>query len=322
MGFLGFGKKRKVADIYSGLRNQALSLDPTKISLKPDKTNPIFGILMETGYKDAVITLSAIGDGAVSLYFSNGGGIIGLGEHEGPKKACLSFLSFANKFTSHLKPTKEFPLPKEGDTTFYFLTIDGVLTSNAKESDLGNNRLPLSPLFHKAQDVITEARRVDEKQKREFHELMNAATTGNTTKLKMLIENGINLNAKDSTGLTALMAASYSGNVEILELLLQADAPIDTKDSTGYTALMFSCNAGQLSCVRYLIENGANVHEVDKDGSTALMFCAQHGYNDIVKLLLDKGADPALKGNHGLSAIGFAKQNGFTETEKILQGNA
>ena len=76
MGFFDFLNKRKVADVFLDLRNQVISLDPSKIGLKPDESNPIFGILMETGYKDAVVSLSAIGDGTVSLYFSNGGGII------------------------------------------------------------------------------------------------------------------------------------------------------------------------------------------------------------------------------------------------------
>ena len=318
MGF--FDKPRKIAAVYLELRNLALSLDPAQIGLKPDQSNPIFGVLMETGYKEAVVTLSAIGDGAVSLYFSNGGGIIGLGEYEGPQRACLSFLDLARQFTSHLRPTKEFPLPQKGYTTFYFLTIRGVLTFSAKESDLGNNRLPLSPLFHKAQEVITQARLVDEKRERDFQELMNGATTGDAQKVGILIENGANPNASDPTGLTALMAASHSGKLEILRILLEAGVPIDTKDSSGYTALMFSCNSGQLSCAHYLIEKGANVNEIDNDGSTPIMFGAQHGYNEIVRLLLEKGADPTVKGNHGLSAIDFAEQNGLTETKMILEG--
>src|SRR5512141_2654467 len=131
-----FDKPRKIADIYATLRNKALSLDPVQIGLAPDQANPIFGVLMEIGDKDTVMTLSAIGDGSVSLYFSNGGGIIGLGQHEEPRKTCLSFLAFANQFSSHLQPTKEFSLPQIGFTTFYFLTINGVLTLTAKEADL------------------------------------------------------------------------------------------------------------------------------------------------------------------------------------------
>jgi hypothetical protein len=315
-----FDKPRKIADMYVTLRNLALTLDPAQIDFKPDPSNPIFGVLMETGYKDAVVTLSAIGDGSVSLYFSNGGGIIGLGQHEGPRNACFAFLSDARQFISHLRRTKEFPLPQTGDTTFYFLTINGVLTLSAKEADLGNNRLPLSPLFHKGQEVITEARLVDEKRRRDIYEFMNGATTGDVHKIRSLIENGVNPNISDPTGLTPLMAASYSGNVEILELLLEAGVPIDTKDSLGYTALMFACNSGQLSCTRFLVKKGANINEVDNDGSTPIMFSAQHGYNDIVRLLLEKGADPRVKGNHGLSAIGLAEQNGLIETKRILEG--
>jgi ankyrin repeat protein len=315
-----FDKPRKIADVYVKLRNQVLSFDPVQIGLQPDQSNPIFGILMETGYKDAVVTLSAIGDGSVSLYFSNGGGIIGLGQHEEPRKACLSFLSFANQFLSHLQPTKEFPLPQKGYTSFYFLTIKGILAFTAKENDLGNNRLPVSPLFHKGQEVITQARLIDEKRQKDFQELIHGATTGDAHAVKKLIENGVNPNTSDPTGLTPLMAASHNGKVEILELLLNAGVPIDSKDSSGYTALMFSCNAGQISCAHFLIERGSYVNEVDNDGSTAIMFSAQHGYNDIVRLLLDKGADPKAKGNHGISAIGFAEQNGLEETKRILEG--
>lgn len=319
MGLFDFLNKRKVADIFIDLRNQVISLDPSKIGLKLDDSNQIFGILMETGYRDTVVSLSAIGDGTVSLYFSNGGGIIGLGQHEKPRIACFSFLSFAKQYISHLESTKDFSLPRKGQTIFYFLTVNGTLRYEAKEDDLGNDLLPLSPLFHKAHEVITEARLVDEKQKKDFSELMNAATTGDTDKIDLLIKNGINLNESDETGLNPFMAAAYSGEVNVLRQLFEAEVPIDSKDSSGYTALMFASNSNQLSCVKYLVENGANINEIDKDGSTPLMFSAQHGYNDIVKYLLSNGADPLVKGSHGLNAIGFAEQNQLMETKKILQ---
>ena len=315
-----FNKPSKVDDTFIKLRNLALSLDPAQIGVSPDKTKPIFGILMETRDEDDIITLSAIADGSVSLYFSNGGGIIGLGEHEGPRKACFSFLSYANQFISHLRPANKFPFPLKGNTSFYFLTINGVLTLSAKEADLGNNKHPLSPLFYKGHEVITQARLVDEKRRRNISEFINGATMGDMQNINGLLEEHVNPNVSDPTGLTPLMAASHSGKVEILEILLKAGALIDTKDSSGYTALMFSCNSGQLSCARFLIEKGANVNEVANDGSTPIMFSAQHGHNNIVRYLLEKGADPRLKGKHGLSAIGFADQNGLVETKKILEG--
>lgn len=336
LGGLGFGKSNatesKTATTYRDLREQVLALDPAKIGFKPTGSNRIFGILMETGYPDAVATLVTVADGSVSLYFSNGGGIIGAGQHDGPRKACESFLRVAPKFLSYAHITTNFPLPKDGQTKFYFLTLDGAYTAEAKEEDLGNERHPLSPLFYEAQNVITQARLVDEKVRgtstrssgdedsEVFKALMYAVTNGDVDSAKKLLARGIDPNAADDTGLTPLMAAAYKGKENTLKLLLEVGASVTAKDSSGYTALMFASNAGDVVCAQILLEHGAEVNEGDNDGSTPLMFAAQHGHNTVVKLLLLKGADPTRKGKHGLSAIAFAEQNELHETAAILKG--
>jgi hypothetical protein len=169
MGLFGLGKSApkeyKTTGAFPDLRHQVLSLDPATIGLAATRSNPVWGVVMETAYPEAVATLVTLGDGTVSLYFSNGGGIIGAGQHEGPRKAGEALLALAPHFISHAQPTRVFPLPAEGHTRFYFLCFDGVLTAEAEEADLGNNRLPLSPLFHKAHEVITAARLVDERQR-------------------------------------------------------------------------------------------------------------------------------------------------------------
>ncbi len=335
LGGLGFGKSNatesKTANTYQDLREQVLTLDPAKIGFKPSGSNRIWGILMETGYPDAVATLVTVADGSVSLYFSNGGGIIGAGQHDGPRKACESFLGVAPKFLSYAHLTTDYPLPKNGQTKFYFLTLDGDYTAEAKEEDLGNERHPLSPLFYEAQKVITQARLVDEKVRgtstrrsgnedsEVFKALMYAVTNGDTDSAKKLLARGIDPNAADSTGLTPLMAAAYKGKENTLQLLIEVGASVTAKDSSGYTALMFASNAGDVVCAQILLEHGAAVNEGDNDGSTPLMFAAQHGHNTVVKLLLSRGADPARIGKHGLSAIAFAEQNGMHETATILK---
>jgi len=170
LALFGCGKAEKtddkVADVYTGLRQQLLTLDPKTIGLSPT-SNRVWAILMETGYPEAVVTLAAIGDGTVSLYFSNGGGIIGVGQHEGPRRACLALLVAAPGFLSYAQPTTDFRLPVTGRTRFVFLTFDGAFAAEAAEDDLGNKRSPLSPLFYKAQDVITEARMAEGKTRAE-----------------------------------------------------------------------------------------------------------------------------------------------------------
>ena len=171
LAILGCGKAQnpdyKVADVYTGLRQQLLVLDPKTIGLGLSSTNRVWAVLMETGYPEAVVTLATILDGTVSLYFSNGGGIIGVGQHEEPRRTCLALLAVAPEFLKHAQPTKDFRLPKIGHTRFIFLTYEGAFAVEAVEDDLGNQRSPLSPLFYKAQDVITAARMAEEKARAE-----------------------------------------------------------------------------------------------------------------------------------------------------------
>jgi hypothetical protein len=146
------------AEIYTKLRDQALGVTANTLVV----TNGVHGLLMETGYPEAVVTLVAMADGAASLYFSNGGGIIGAGEHEGPKVAARSLIAFAAHNLKGFVPTTTTPLPAPGRTRFYVLTDRGILTAEASEADLGENRHALSPLFYSAQELITEMRKVDE----------------------------------------------------------------------------------------------------------------------------------------------------------------
>ena len=321
-GLFGCSKKAptkyETADVYKGLRGQVLELDPAKIGLSASLSNRVWGLLMETGYPEAVVTLVTIADGTVSLYFSNGGGIIGVGQHDGPRNALNDLLSKAPQFLPQAKPTKDFPLPNVGHTRFYFMTFDGVFTADAIENDLGNNRTPLSPLFHKAQEVITQARIADEKAQQAAVKMLHAATVGDAEDLTSLLKSGISADVVDHTGLTPLMASAFAGKISTLRVLLDSGAKIETTDASGYTALMFACNSGQTACADLLIERKADINRCDKESSTPLMFAAQHAHNDIVRLLLAHGADPEIKGKHGLSAIGFAKQNGHLETANLL----
>lgn len=158
----GNDKKYAIADVYQGLRQQVLTLEPAKFAMVPKPSNNVWGVLMEIGYPEAVATLVTLADGTVSIYFSNGGGMIGFGKDE-TRRASGAFLGMAPKYITYASHTNVFPLPSKGYTRFYFLTFDGIFTVEKKENDLGNWRSPLSPFFHKGHEVITEVRLIDEK---------------------------------------------------------------------------------------------------------------------------------------------------------------
>ncbi len=153
----------QLAQAYSGLRDMVFGTKPDSIGVKVKDAAEVWGVVMETGYPEAVVSLVALADGTVSLYFSNGGGIIGLGPHAGPQRAAQSFLGAAQQSSRLAQPTTSYPLPKPSYTRFYWLTGNGSLTAEAKEDDLGNDRHPLSPLFYKGHELISEVRAVEQK---------------------------------------------------------------------------------------------------------------------------------------------------------------
>jgi hypothetical protein len=144
------------AEIYSQLRQRVLELTPDQLG--DDVGAPLLALLMETGYPEAAATLVAVADGTTSLYFSNGGGMIGAGEHAPVREANRRFLETALSFLAQLSEVSDPTPPSEGITQFVAVTREGPLGAAAPEEELGEGRHALSELFHAGQDVITQMR--------------------------------------------------------------------------------------------------------------------------------------------------------------------
>ncbi len=120
---------------------------------------PLLALLMETGYPEGVATLVGVVDGSASLYFSNGGGVIGAGHHAEVARATRRWLESATDILERLAAWDDDPrLPGEGLTQFVAVTPDGLRGAVAPEEELGEERHELSPLFHAGHDVITQIR--------------------------------------------------------------------------------------------------------------------------------------------------------------------
>ena len=156
----------EVAPIYKDMRNLSLKLNEKEF---PDlKDKPVFAVLMESGFPEGAYTLVAAFDGAASLYYSNGGGLIGAGEHANVRPESLKVVKMAEECLKHMKKVDAFPIVKPGSTTFYIVTRNGVFSYMAKEDDLGEKRdKNLSDLFHQCHSLITQMRIADEKRQAE-----------------------------------------------------------------------------------------------------------------------------------------------------------
>jgi hypothetical protein len=164
MGFLDRRRTREqpaAAEIYTSLRQQVLDLRREQLVDSADADIPLTALLMETGYPEAVATLVGVADGSSSLYFSNGGGVIGAGEHSAVAEATRRWLETGSEFLSQLSAASDPPPPDEGLTQFVAVTDEGLRAARALEEELGNGEHALSPLFYAGHDVITQIRLVE-----------------------------------------------------------------------------------------------------------------------------------------------------------------
>jgi hypothetical protein len=150
---------------YVALRHQALHHSRVELGLpRPSEATKPWGVLMETTYEEASVTIFALSDGNASIYLSTGGGFIGGVGHEAVRHAAIDMVRAAGTLVSLLSRTETYPVPDRGRTTFYLRTEAGVLTGGATERELAQRRHALAPLFFAGQDVITQYRLVSEKK--------------------------------------------------------------------------------------------------------------------------------------------------------------
>jgi ankyrin repeat protein len=116
-------------------------------------------------------------------------------------------------------------------------------------------------------------------------QLMSAALYGDTEKVKELINQGVDVNARTHEGRTALMFAVINMHAATVQTLLKLGADVNAQSEAGFTPLILAACSGNARIARALLNGGADVRKTLRSGQTALSHAAEHGYNVIVELL-------------------------------------
>ena len=113
--------------------------------------------------------------------------------------------------------------------------------------------------------------------------------TTKTTKgidfVKLLIERGADVNAKDANGNMPLNYAAQFDNLEVISLLLDKGANINAQNKFGITPLM---HADKVNTVKFLLDKGADKNIKDNQDQTAAQRAFKSGYFDVSRLLEGK----------------------------------
>jgi ankyrin repeat protein len=140
--------------------------------------------------------------------------------------------------------------------------------------------------------LIAERVDVNARQGDQATALHWAAHLDDGAAVDLLLRAGARADVADDTGATPLYLACVNGNAEVVTKLLDAGADAKTSLLSGETALMTCARSGSAAAVRALLRRGAVVNARESaHNQTALMWAAAESHPDVVAALLESGAD-------------------------------
>lgn len=154
-----------VQNAYHELRELALSITADQIGIAATPERPqAWGAMMEIGFAEGSVTLVALLDRTVSLYLSNGGGIIGGGAHDSVWTPALAFIDATERALGHFALSDVRLLPGAGRVRFFAHTFAGLMTAEASDADVAGGAHPLSALFFAGNAVVAAMQEMESKQ--------------------------------------------------------------------------------------------------------------------------------------------------------------
>jgi ankyrin repeat protein len=99
------------------------------------------------------------------------------------------------------------------------------------------------------------------------------------TRLQAALDNGIQIDARESDGITPLCRATQEGLIKMVEILLKQKARVNFPDGDGYTPLHCAALKGHTAIVRMLLDHQADsnvrIKGDQKYGETPLHLACQ-----------------------------------------------
>ncbi|WP_265032364.1 ankyrin repeat domain-containing protein [Wolbachia endosymbiont (group B) of Apotomis turbidana] len=150
--------------------------------------------------------------------------------------------------------------------------------------------------------------------------LLTIVESGGFNEAKGLIAQDANIDTNDKNGNTLLYSAAEIGDLNLVKLLLDNGANIEAKNGEYQaTPLHGAVENYRIDVVKLLLNRGANVNAEDKDNWTPLHYGADTNSPDIVKVLVDAHANLGAKGNYGKTPLDIAKDKGHNNIVEYLE---
>jgi ankyrin repeat protein len=169
-------------------------------------------------------------------------------------------------------------------------------------------------------NILSQIEVIGMKGSNTMNELLAAIAKNDKGDLARLLNEGVDLNAKDRDGRTALMHAVIGDKNELIDLLIKNGADVNAQDNDGFSPLHFAAQDFRTKAAGFLLRAGAQVNLCDKYGNTPLWRAVfnSRGRGEVIRLLLEHGADRLLKNKSGKTPVDLANNIGNYDVKQFL----
>jgi ankyrin repeat protein len=152
--------------------------------------------------------------------------------------------------------------------------------------------------------------------------LLVACLHGNLAAAALLVENGANINVKDSDAMTPVHAAVESGDELLIKYLCeQKGIEVRGVDATGAEPIHLACTNGNAGCLEALILSAAGIdlNAYDSKHRTPLILACEGGHKNCVKkLVANANVLVNMTNDHQQGAAHISSLNGKLDCLKVL----
>ena len=151
-----------------------------------------------------------------------------------------------------------------------------------------------------------------------------AASAGRLELMESLLDQGVNIDARDFDGSTPLMHALYSSQPAAAEALIARGANVNIAGNSGWSPLHEAVFRKMTAICVQLLACGAHVdRKYDSNNAAPLNVAVQYGYIDIVDILVEAGASINGLGQYTWSPLHSAAQYGsFLAASRLIEYGA
>ncbi|XP_022256387.1 protein phosphatase 1 regulatory subunit 16A-like [Limulus polyphemus] len=177
--------------------------------------------------------------------------------------------------------------------------------------------------------------------------LLEAAARNDIEEVRRLLMLGVSPDSTNEDGLTALHQCCIDDSEEMMKLLIEFGANVNAKDSEQWTPLHAAATCGHLHLVKYLIAKNADLLAVNADGNMPYDICEDDATLDYIesemakrgvtqemidetraaterqmladlKLLAENGEDLEYRDHQGATPLHIAAANGYLSVVEYL----